>query len=156
MRLFSGQGTPWSYRYTDIHSINTYRFTKPDGSFHYVRISLKTDQGVLNLTQPQMLSLIGRDPDFAIRDLYSAIEKGNYPSWTLSMHLIGPNKVHPSVERILFDSTKELPQDIYPLIQFGKITLNRNPVDYFAEVEQSTFQVANLVPGWDVSADPST
>ncbi|KAF7114979.1 hypothetical protein CNMCM5793_000749 [Aspergillus hiratsukae] len=154
MRLFSDQGTPWSYRYTDIHSINTYRFTKPDGSFHYVRISLKTDQGVRNLTQPQMLSLIGTDPDFATRDLYSAIEKGNYPSWTVSMQLIDPNKVHPSVEPILFDSTKELPQDIYPLIPFGKITLNRNPVDYFAEVEQSTFQVANLVPGWDVSADP--
>ncbi|OJJ42260.1 hypothetical protein ASPZODRAFT_20653 [Penicilliopsis zonata CBS 506.65] len=153
MRLFSDQGTPWSYRYTDIHSINTYRFTQPDGNFHYVRIALKTDQGVRNLTQDQMTRLIGVDPDFATRDLYTAIDAGDFPSWTAYAQIIRPGDAVTSSVNI-FDATRELPEKDYPLIPFGRITLNRNPANYFAEVEQSAFQVANLVPGWDVSSDP--
>ncbi|KAJ5863533.1 uncharacterized protein N7529_005449 [Penicillium soppii] len=153
MRLFSDQGTPLSYRYTDIHSINTYKFTQPTGEFKYVRIVLKTDQGVRNLTHDQMTTLVGMDADFSTRDLYAAIDKGDYPSWTVYAQIINPEDAESSPVNI-FDATRELPESDFPLIPFGKITLNRNPKNYFTEVEQSAFQVANLVPGWDVSADP--
>jgi len=124
------------------------------GEFKYVRIVLKTDQGVRNLTQDQMTTLVGMDPDFSTRDLYSAIDKENYPSWTAYAQIINPEDAESSPVNI-FDATRELPESDYPLIPFGKITLNRNPENYFTEVEQSAFQVANIVPGWDVSEDPS-
>jgi catalase len=124
------------------------------GEFKYVRIVLKTDQGVRNLTHDQMTTLVGMDADFSTRDLYAAIDKGDYPSWTVYAQIINPEDAESSPVNI-FDATRELPESDFPLIPFGKITLNRNPKNYFTEVEQSAFQVANLVPGWDVSADPS-
>lgn len=115
---------------------------------------MKTDQGIRNLTQDESVKLSGEDPDYATRDLYTAIEKGNYPSWTVYAQVIDPLEAEVYKTNI-FDPTKTVSQKDYPLIPFGKITLNQNPINYFSEVEQSAFAPANLVPGWDVSFDPS-
>ncbi|KAL1979654.1 hypothetical protein VTN96DRAFT_5399 [Rasamsonia emersonii] len=153
MYLFSDMGTPVSYRYADIYSINTYEFTKPDGSFKYVRLTLKTDQGVKDLTQDESVTITGKDPDYFTRDLYDAIAKGNYPSWTVYAQIIDPREAE-TYHTNIFDATRTISEDDYPLIPFGKITLNRNPVNYFAEVEQAAFAPANIVPGWDITPDP--
>jgi catalase len=115
---------------------------------------MKTDQGIRNLTEDESVKLSGQDPDSATRDLYTAIEKGNYPSWTVYAQVIDPLEAEVYKTNI-FDATKTVSQKDYPLIPFGKITLNQNPINYFSEVEQSAFAPANLVPGWDVSFDPS-
>ncbi|KAL9110161.1 MAG: hypothetical protein Q9227_005221 [Pyrenula ochraceoflavens] len=153
MFVFSDRGTPVSYRYADIFSINTYKFTKPDGSFKYVRIHLKTDQGVKNLTEGESTTISGKDPDYFTRDLYDAIEKGNFPSWTVYAQIIDPleaERYHINI----FDATRTISQKDFPLVPFGKIRLNRNPLNFFTEVEQSAFSPANIVPGWDLTPDP--
>lgn len=153
MMLFSDRNTPVSYRYADIFGINAYKFTKPDGSFKYVKIHMKTDQGVHNLTEDESVKISGQDPDYATRDLYDAIEKGNYPSWTVYAQIIDPLEAE-TYKINIFDPTKTVSQKDYPLIPFGKITLNQNPINYFVEVEQAAFTPANIVPGWDLSFDP--
>ncbi|KAJ9253151.1 hypothetical protein DTO195F2_7212 [Paecilomyces variotii] len=153
MYIFSDLGTPVSYRYADIYSINTYKFTKPDGSFKYIRLTLKTDQGVKTLTQDEATTITGKDPDYNTRDLYSAIEKGNFPTWTVYAQIIDPAEAENYPVNI-FDATMTIPTEDFPLIPFGKITLNRNPINYFTEVEQAAFAPANVVPGWDISLDP--
>jgi len=150
---FSDRATPVSYRYADIFGINTYKFTKPDGSFKYVKIHLKTDQGVRNLTQDEATTISGVDPDYTTKDLYEAIEKGNYPSWTVYAQIIDPQEAE-TYKTNIFDATKTVSQKDYPLIPFGKITLNQNPLNNFSEVEQSAFAPANIVPGWDITPDP--
>lgn len=118
-----------------------------------MRLHLKTDQGVRNLTQDEATTISGKDPDYATKDLYEAIEKGNYPSWTVYAQVIDPVEAE-TYKTNIFDATRTISQKDYPLIPFGKITLNQNPINYFAEVEQSAFAPANIVPGWDITPDP--
>ena len=153
MHLFGGQGIPATYRHADAFLINTYKFTQQDGSFSYVKIHIKTDQGVRNLSSAQAQSVVGQDVDFATRDLFENIAAGNYPSWTVYAQIISPQDAQAN-ETDLFDATKQISQTEYPLQPFGKITLNRNPQNNFAQTEQSAFAPANLVPGFDISADP--
>ncbi|KAM3072339.1 catalase A [Clarireedia jacksonii] len=153
MMLFSDRGTPVSYRYADIFSINTYKFTKPDGSFKYVKIHLKTNQGVQNLTQDESTTISGQDPDYFTKDLFDSISKGNYPSWTVYAQVIDPLEAE-NYKTNIFDATKTVSQKDYPLIPFGKITLNKNVQNFFTESEQSAFNPANIVPGWDITPDP--
>jgi catalase len=115
---------------------------------------MKTDQGVRNFTQDESVKLSGEDPDYATRDLYTSIEKGNYPSWTVYAQVIDPLEAE-IYKTNIFDPTRTVSQKDYPLIPFGTITLNQNPVNYFSEVEQAAFAPANIVPGWDVTFDPS-
>ena len=122
-----------------------------DGSFHYVKIILKTDQGVHDLTQDESTTIDGKDPDYFTRDLYDAIEKKDYPSWTAYAQIIDPKDAH---NYPIFDATRMIPEKEVPLLPFGKITLTGNPVNYFAEVEQAAFAPANIVPGWDITPDP--
>ena len=124
-----------------------------DGKFKYVKIHLKTDQGVKNLTQQQATAISGQDPDYTTKDLYEAIEKGNFPSWTVYAQVIDPLEAE-AYHTNIFDATRTVSQKDYPLIPFGKITLNENVVSYFSEVEQSAFNPTHIVPGWSISPDP--
>jgi catalase len=100
------------------------------------------------------VTLSGTDPDSATRDLFESIAKGDYPSWTVYAQIIDPSAAENYTTNI-FDATKTISQTDFPLIPFGKITLNKNPTNFFAEVEQAAFQPSAIIPGWQVSPDPS-
>jgi len=109
---------------------------------------------VQNLTAAQAQNLAGQDPDFHTRSLFDEIEGGGTPSWDVYAQIIDPRKAADYSINI-FDATKTLPFEDFPLRKFGRIVLNRNADDSFAEIEQSAFSPTNLVPGWALSPDPS-
>jgi len=112
------------------------------------------DQGVQDYTQQEAETLAGADPDAFTRDLFNSIASGNYPSWTVYAQTVELKDVA-SFPVNIFDPTRRWPTDAAPLRRFAKITLNENVQDAFGEIEQASFSPAAIVPGWDVSADPS-
>ncbi|KAI5794391.1 catalase [Peziza echinospora] len=153
MHLFSDRGTPYSYRHMNGYSGHTYKFTKPDGSFTYVQIHLKTDQGSKTFTNDEAGKLASENPDWHTEDLFSAIERGEHPSWTVYAQTMTPEQAE-KFNYSVFDLTKVWPQKEFPLRPFGKLRLNKNPENYFAEIEQAAFSPSHLVPGWEPTADP--
>ncbi|KAH6856688.1 catA, catalase [Chaetomium sp. MPI-CAGE-AT-0009] len=147
MFIFSDSGTPQNYRHSDIHS-----GTSTD-DYVYVRIQMRTNQKIANLSQKEAEQLAGTDPDAYTRDLYNSIYTGDFPSWDVYAQIVKPGDVATFPVNI-FDPTKTWPENKAAWTKFGKITLNRNPIDYFEEVEQVSFNPAAVVPGWDVSPDP--
>lgn len=150
--LFSDRGTPATYRNMNGYSSHTFKWYNAKGEYVWVQYHFKTDQGINNLTQQESEALKGKDPDHATRDLYQAIEKGDYPSWTLEMQILTPEQAK-DFGWDIFDITKVWPHGEVPPITVGKMVLNRNPVNYFAEVEQAAFSPGNLVPGIASSPD---
>lgn len=150
--LFTDRGTPASYRNMHGFSSHTYKWYNAKGEYFWVKYHFLTDQGVVNLDRKQATKVSGEDPDHATHDLFRAIDEGNYPSWTLHVQIITPEqeKTFPFDS---FDVTKVWPHSLAPLIPVGKMVLNRNPVNYFAEVEQAAFNPSNLVPGIAFSPD---
>jgi catalase len=153
MHLFSDRGTPKSFRHMNGYSGHTYKFTKPDGTFHYVQIHLKTDQGSQTLSNEEAAALASSNPDHATEDLFTSIERGEFPSWTVYVQVMTPQQAE-KFKYSIFDLTKTWPQAEFPLRRFGKLTLNKNPQNYFAEIEQAAFSPSHLVPGVEPSADP--
>jgi catalase len=111
-----------------------------------------TDQGIRNLPAERALELVGKDPDYAIRDLYNAIELGNHPSWSFYIQVMTMEEAE-KFQFNPFDLTKIWPHKEYPLIPVGKIVLDRNPENYFAEVEQAAFSPSHFIPGVEASPD---
>jgi catalase len=153
MQLFSDRGTPYGYRHMNGYSGHTHKFIKPDGSFVYVQIHLKTDQGIKTFTNEEAGKMASENPDFATQDLFEAIQKGDYPSWTVYVQVLTPEQAE-KFKWNIFDLTKVWPQGEVPLRRFGKLTLNKNVENYFAEIEQVAFAPSHLVPGVEPSADP--
>ncbi|KAI0379465.1 heme-dependent catalase [Hypomontagnella monticulosa] len=153
MFLFSDRATPVSFQNADCFSINTYRFTKPDGTFKYVKIHVKTSQGVKNFTFPEAVKTAGEDPDYHTRSLHEDLEAGNQPAWDVYAQIIDP-EVAEHYQINIFDATKTLPFEDFPLRKFGKIYLDKNVRDFFSESEQSAFSPTNIVPGWALTPDP--
>lgn len=153
MHLFSDRGTPHSFRHMNGYSGHTYKFTKPDGSFTYVQIHLKTDQGSKTLSGAEAGALASSNPDHATEDLFTAIEQKQFPSWTVYVQTMTPAQAE-KFKFSIFDLTKTWPQAEFPLRRFGKLTLNENAQNYFAEIEQAAFSPSHTVPGWEPSADP--
>ncbi|KAF8773922.1 Catalase like protein [Argiope bruennichi] len=114
--------------------------------------NFQSDQGIKNLSPEASRELAGTDPDYATRDLYNAIANGDYPSWTFYIQVMTFEQAR-TWRFNPFDVTKVWPQKEFPLIEVGKLVLNRNPKNYFAEVEQIAFTVSNLVPGIEASPD---
>lgn len=150
--LFSDRGTPATFRHMNGHSSHTFKWYNDKGEYFWVKYHFKTDQGIRNLTQKEAKELCGEDPDHATRDLHNAIERGEYPSWTLEMQILTPEESR-DFPWDIFDITKVWPHGEVPPIKIGKLILNRNPVNYFAEVEQSAFCPGNVVPGIAISPD---
>lgn len=122
------------------------------GEPHYVKFHFKTAQGIKNLPTAKADELAGSDPDYATRDLFNAIAKADFPSWNLFIQIM----TFDDAERVKFnpfDLTKIWSQKDYPLMPVGKMTLDRNPNNYFAEVEQAAFAPSHLVPGIEASPD---
>jgi catalase len=150
--LFADRGIPDGFRHMNGYGSHTFKTVNSDGEAFYVKFHAKTDQGIKNLDVDRAGELAGSDPDYSIRDLYNAIASGNYPSWTFYIQVMTfaqaeKTKFNP------FDLTKVWPQGEYPLIRVGRFVLDRNPTNYFAEVEQIAFSPSHLVPGIEPSPD---
>jgi catalase len=150
--LFSDRGTPATYRNMNGYSSHTYKWYNAKGEYFWVQYHFKTDQGIKNLTRQEAEKISGTDPDHATRDLFEAIKRGDHPSWTLEMQILTPEQAK-DFRWDIFDITKVWPHGEVPPIKIGKLVLNRNPVNYFAEVEQAAFCPGNVVPGIAISPD---
>lgn len=153
MILFSDRGTPASYREMNGYSGHTYKWSNTKGEWHYVQVHFITDQGNKTLTNEEAGELAGSNPDHAQEDLFKNIAKGNFPSWTCYIQTMTAQQAK-EADFSVFDLTKVWPHKQYPLRRFGKFTLNENPKNYFAEVEQAAFSPAHTVPYMEPSADP--
>ncbi|KAK3773371.1 hypothetical protein RRG08_023249 [Elysia crispata] len=150
--LFSDRGTPDGYRHMNGYGSHTFKLVNKEGKAFYCKFHCKTDQGIKNLMADKAAELSGSDPDYAQRDLFNAIDDGNFPSWTMYIQVMTFEEAEKSAFNP-FDLTKVWPQGEYPLIPVGKLVLNRNPKNYFAEVEQIAFSPAHFVPGIEASPD---
>jgi catalase len=150
--LFSDRGTPKTYRHMNGYSSHTFKWYNDKGEYFWVQYHFKTEQGVQNLTAQEADMMKSKDPDHATRDLYEAIERGEYPSWRLEMQIMTPEQAK-DYRFDPFDITKVWPHADVPPITVGRMVLNRNPENYFAEVEQSAFSPGNFVPGIAASPD---
>ncbi|OZJ05069.1 hypothetical protein BZG36_02101 [Bifiguratus adelaidae] len=150
--LFSDRGTPDGYRHMNGYSSHTLKLVDHSGKFRYVKWHFKTNQGIKNLTAEQAKALASEDPDYATRDLFNAIEKGDFPSWNAYVQIMEPQDVE-KYRFNSFDVTKVWSQKDYPLHPVGRLVLDRNPENYFAETEQAAFSPSHMVPGIDASVD---
>ena len=150
--LFSDRGTPRTYRHMNGYSSHTFKWYNAKGRYCWVQYHFKTEQGIENLTRDEAARLAGEDPNHATRDLCEAIERGDYPSWRVCVQIMPPEEAK-DYRWNIFDITKVWPHADYPLIEIGRMTLNRNPENYFAEVEQAAFSPGNFVPGIGASPD---
>ncbi|TWA80440.1 catalase [Azospirillum brasilense] len=150
--LFSDRGTPRGYRHMDGFSSHTFSWINAAGERFWVKVHFKTRQGIQNFTADQAVRMAGVDPDHATRDLFAAIRDGDFPAWTVSVQIM-PEVEADSYRINPFDVTKVWPHADYPLVEIGELVLNRNPQNYFAEVEQAAFSPANVVPGVSFSPD---
>jgi catalase len=150
--LFSDRGTPRSYRHMNGYSSHTFKWYNAKGDVYWVQYHFKTEQGIRNLTREEAVRLAGEDPDHATKDLYDAIARGEFPSWRVGVQIM-PAKDAAAYRWNILDITKVWPHKDYPLVEIGRMTLNRNPSNYFAEVEQSAFSPGNFVPGIAASPD---
>lgn len=150
--LFSDRGTPDGYRKMNGYSSHTFMWVNAEGKGHWVKYHFKTDQGNKTMAREQAGAMASEDPDYATRDLFDAIDKGDFPSWTLKMQIM-PFEDAETYRFDPFDVTKVWPHADYPLMEVGKLVLNRNPENYFEEVEQAAFSPGNIVPGIDFSPD---
>ncbi len=150
--LFSDRGTPKSYRHINGYSGHTFKWYNDKGKYFWVKIHFKTEQTIQNLTREEAGRLAAEDPDHATRDLYQSIKNGDLPAWKVSVQIMPPEEAA-DYRFDIFDITKVWPHGDYPLIPVGRMVLDRNPENYFAEVEQSAFSPGNLVPGIAPSPD---
>jgi catalase len=150
--LMSDRGVPKTYRHMNGHTSHTYMWVNEKGERFWVKYHFKTDQGIDFLTDEEADRIAGEDADFHRRDLFNAIQDGHPPSWTLKVQIM-PFKEAEQYRFNPFDLTKVWPHADYPLQEVGRLTLDRNPTDFHAEIEQAAFEPNNLVPGIGASPD---
>ncbi|QKW08892.1 catalase [Streptomyces sp. NA04227] len=150
--LMGDRGIPKTYRHMNGYSSHTYMWINGGGEKFWVKYHFKTDQGIAFLTQEEADELAGSDADKHRRDLYEAIEARNAPSWTLKVQIM-PFEDAADYRFNPFDLTKVWPHGDYPLIEVGRMTLDKNPEDHFVHIEQAAFEPSNLVPGIGPSPD---
>ncbi|MDF3830103.1 MULTISPECIES: catalase HPII [unclassified Pseudocitrobacter] len=149
----SDRGIPRSYRTMEGFGIHTFRLINAEGKATFVRFHWKPVAGKASLLWDESQKLTGRDPDFHRRDLWEAIEAGDYPEYELGLQLI-PEEDEFKFDFDLLDPTKLIPEELVPVQLVGKMVLNRNPDNFFAENEQAAFHPGHIVPGLDFSNDP--
>jgi len=150
--VMSDRGIPRSFRHMHGFGSHTYSFINSESKRFWVKFTFKTQQGIQNLTDQEAEALVGKDRETHQRDLYEAIERGDFPRWKLYVQIMNEEDantyhIHP------FDLTKVWPHADYPLIEVGVLQLNRNPENFFADVEQAAFAPTNIVPGIGFSPD---
>ena len=150
--LHSDRGIPATLRHMHGYGSHTFKWVNKDGESFWVKYHFRTDQGVKNMDPETASKIAGEHPDYHTEDLFNAIEEGDFPSWTLKVQIM-PEEEAAQYAYDPFDITKVWSHEDYPLIEVGKMVLDRNPENYFAEVEQSTFSPGNFVPGVEASPD---
>ena len=150
--VFSPWGIPANYRQMQGSGVNTYKWVNNEGEAVLVKYHWEPLQGIRNLTTAQAQEIQGKNFNHATQDLYEAIEKGEFPEWELNVQIMSDGE-HPELDFDPLDDTKLWPKEQFPWLPVGKMTLNRNPVNFFAEVEQSAFGTGVLVDGLDFSDD---
>jgi catalase len=150
--LMGDRGIPRSWRHMNGYSSHTYMWVNAAGEKFWVKYHFISNQGVEFLTQTEADHLAGADGDYHTRDLFFAIKRGEYPSWTLKVQIM-PFAEAATYRFNPFDLTKVWPHGDYPLVEVGRMTLDRNPADNHAEIEQAAFEPNNLVPGIGPSPD---
>lgn len=150
--LFSDRGTPDGYRFMHGFGSHTYSFINANNERVWVKFHFKSMQGIQNLSASAAEKLAGENPDYATQDLFYAIDNGDYPKWRLCVQIMTDEQAA-AFPYNPFDLTKVWPQGDFPLIEVGVMELNRNPENYFAEVEQAAFAPAHLISGIGFSPD---
>jgi len=150
--LFSDRGTPDGYRHMHGFSSHTFSLVNAEGERFWCKWHFKTKQGIKNLTRQRATELAGQDPDYAQRDLFGNIANGNAPKWRVCLQIM-PEQAADTYAINPFDLTKVWPHKDYPLIEVGEMVLDRNPENYFQDVEQAAFEPSNVVPGMGYSPD---
>ncbi|WP_054875932.1 catalase [Oxobacter pfennigii] len=153
MWTMSDRAIPRSFRMMQGFGVNTFRFINAQGKAHFVKFHWKPLLGVHSLMRDEAQKLSGKDPDFHRRDMWDAIEQGNYPEYEFGVQLI-PEDQEFSFDFDILDPTKLWPEEVVPVKIIGKLILNKNVDNFFAETEQVAFCPANIVPGIDFSNDP--
>ncbi|MDX6182433.1 catalase [Flavobacterium sp. Fl-77] len=150
--VMSERGIPKSYRQMHGFGSHTFSLINAQNERFWVKFHIKSEQGIQNLTNEEAENLIGKDRESHQRDLFEAIEQGDFPKWKLKIQVM-PEADAKTYRFDPFDLTKVWPHGDYPLIEVGVLELNRNPENYFADVEQAAFNPANVVPGIGFSPD---
>ncbi|WP_437200752.1 catalase [Planctomicrobium sp. SH664] len=153
MWVMSDRAIPRSYRMMEGFGVHTFRLINQKGESHFVKFHWKPLLGIHSVLWDEALRISGCDPDFHRRDLWEAIENGDFPEWELGVQIV-PEKDENKFDFDLLDPTKLIPEELVPVERVGKLTLNRNPDNFFAEVEQVAFHPGHLVPGIDFTNDP--
>lgn len=153
MWLMSDRAIPRSYRMMEGFAVHTFRLVNEKGEAHFVKFHWKPLLGVHSVAWDEAQKISGKDPDYHRRDLWDAIQKGAFPQWELGIQVVKQEDEH-KFEFDLLDPTKIIPEEIVPVERIGKLTLNKNPDNFFAETEQVAFHVGNVVPGIDFTNDP--
>jgi len=150
--LFSDRGLPRSFRHVNGYGSHTYSFINAKNERYWVKFHFKTMQGIQNLTDEEAARIVGQDRESHQRDLFDAIQRGEFPKWRVKVQIMTEAEAERTPYNP-FDLTKVWPHGDFPLRDVGIMELNRNPENYFAEIEQSAFSPANVVPGISHSPD---
>ncbi len=153
MWVMSDRAIPRSYRMMEGFGIHTFRLINEQGQAVFVKFHWKPVLGVHSVVWDEAQKISGKNPDFHRQDLYEAIENGAYPEWELGIQIV-PEKDEHTFDFDLLDPTKIIPEELVPVLPIGKLTLNRNPDNFFAETEQVAFHPGHIVPGIDFTNDP--
>jgi catalase len=153
MWVMSDRAIPRSFRMMEGFGVHTFRFVNAEGVSRFVKFHWKPMLGMHSVVWDEAQKISGKDPDFHRRDLYEAIENGDYPQYELGVQIVDEKDEH-SFDFDLLDPTKIIPENIVPVRRIGRLVLNRNPDNFFAETEQVAFHPGHIVPGIDFTADP--
>ncbi len=153
MWAMSDRGIPRSHRMLEGFGVNTFRLVAEDGTATFVKFHWRPKLGLQSTCWDEAVKIAGADPDFQRRDLYDAIDGGKFPEWEFGVQLLTQDQADALPFDIL-DATKLIPEELYPVEIVGKMVLDRNPDNFFAETEQVAFLPTNIVPGIDFSEDP--
>lgn len=153
MWAMSDRAIPRSLRMIEGFGVNTFRLINAKGEAHFVKFHWRPKLGAQSTCWDEAVKIAGADPDFHRRDLFDAIDKGDFPEWEFAVQILSQDEADALPFDIL-DATKLIPEEVHPLRVVGKMTLNRNPDNFFAETEQAAFLPTNIVPGIDFSNDP--
>jgi catalase len=153
MWLMSDRAIPRSYRMIEGFGVHTFRFVNAEGVGSFVKFHWKPLLGVHSVAWDEAQNISGKDPDFHRRDLWDSIESGAFPEWELGVQIV-PEEDEFKFEFDLLDATKIIPEELVSVQRIGKMTLNRNPDNFFAETEQIAFHLGHIVPGIDFTNDP--
>ncbi len=151
--LMSDRAIPRSYRMMEGFGVHTFRLVNAKGEGHFVKFHWKPKLGIHGLVWEEAQLISGMDPDFHRRDLFENIENGSFPEWELGVQIV-PEKDEHKFAFDLLDPTKIIPEELVPVTIMGRMVLNRNPDNFFSEIEQAVFHPGHLVPGIDLTNDP--